>query len=81
MTSSSAEKKVHTCNFVAKRNGVKINVGASHRLTARVVVGMLLLMLSGCVTSPTYTISPPKPKMLPGLRGPNYPVNEFVTYA
>ena len=64
MTSSSAEKKVHTCNFVAKRNGVKINVGASHRLTARVVVGMLLLMLSGCVTSPTYTISPPKPDQM-----------------
>ena len=35
-----------------------------HWLTARVAVGMLLLMLSGCVTSPTYTISPPKPDQM-----------------
>lgn len=34
---------------------------ASHRLTAWVTVGMFLSLLSGCVTSPVYTVPPPKP--------------------
>jgi len=61
MTSSSAENKVHVCKSVANGNGVKINVGASHWLTAWVAVGLVLSLLSGCVTSPVYTVPPPKP--------------------
>lgn len=49
---------------MAARNGCFINVDAPHRLTAWTVVGMLLLMLSGCVTSPVYTLSPPKPDQM-----------------
>ena len=48
-------------DYMAARNGCFIDVDAPHRLTAWTVVGMLLLMLSGCVTSPVYTLSPPKP--------------------
>ena len=34
---------------------------ASHRLTDWVTVGMVLSLLSGCVTSPVYIVPPPKP--------------------
>ena len=47
MTSSSTEKEVH---------GFTVNVAASHGLTAWVTVGMVLSMLSGCVSfSSLYT--------------------------
>ena len=49
---------------MAARNGCFINVDAPHGLTAWVAVGMLLSMLSGCVTSPVYTLSPPKPDQI-----------------
>ena len=52
MTSSSTEKEVH---------GFTVNVAASQGLTAWVTVGMVLSMLSGCVSSPVYTLPPPKP--------------------
>ena len=50
MTSSRSEKKVHICKSVADGNGVKLNVGASHGLTAWVAIGIVLSMLSGCVS-------------------------------
>jgi len=56
---------------MAARNRRFINVDAPHRLTAWTVVGMLLLMLSGCVTSPVYTLSPPKPDQI----SCNHPMN------
>ena len=46
---------------MATRNGFLINVDAPHGLTAWVTVGMVLAVLSGCVTSPVYTIPVPKP--------------------
>ena len=52
MTSSSTEEEVH---------GFTVNVDASHALTAWVAVGIVLSMLSGCVSSPVYTVPPPNP--------------------
>ncbi len=46
---------------MATRNGFFINMDAPHGLTAWVTVGMVLAVLSGCVTSPVYTIPAPKP--------------------
>src|SRR4026209_2522643 len=46
---------------MATRNGIFINVDAPHRLTAWVMVGMVLAVLSGCVTSPVYTVPQQKP--------------------
>ena len=46
---------------MANRNGFFINVDAPHRLTAWVMVGMVLAVLSGCVTSPVYTVPQQKP--------------------
>ena len=61
MISSSTEKEVHICKWVANRNGFIANVAASRGLTARIAVGMVLSMLSGCVSSPVHTLPPPKP--------------------
>jgi predicted acylesterase/phospholipase RssA len=61
MTSSVIEQEGHMGEGVANRHGFKVNVTASHRLSTLVVFGVLLFMLSGCVTSPIYTLSPPKP--------------------
>ena len=46
---------------MATRNGFFTNVDAPHGLTAWVTGGMVLAVLSGCVTSPVYTIPVPKP--------------------
>ena len=46
---------------MATRNGCFINVDAPHRLTAWVTGGMVLAVLSGCVTSPVYTLPAAKP--------------------
>ena len=64
MTSSVIEQEGHSGECVANRHGFIVNVAASHGLTAWVVVGMVLFMLSGCVTSPVYTLSPPKPDQI-----------------
>jgi predicted acylesterase/phospholipase RssA len=64
MISSNTEKEIHICKCVANHNGFLVNVAALRGLTARVAVGMLLSMLAACVSSPTYTISPPKPDQM-----------------
>lgn len=61
MTASIIEKEGHIGKCVATRNDYLVNGAASQGRTAWVVVGMLLLMLSGCVTSPVYTLQTPKP--------------------
>ena len=38
-----------------------VNVAVSQGLTCWVTVGIVLSMLSGCVSSPVYTVPPPKP--------------------
>ena len=43
------------------RNGFLINVDAPHGVTAWITIGMVLSMLSGCVSSPVHTLPPPKP--------------------
>ena len=64
MPSSVIEKGCHSGECVANRHGFIVDVAASPRLSAWVVVGMVLFMLSGCVTSPVYTLSPPKPDQI-----------------
>ena len=61
MTASGIGTQGHNGESAANRNDFIVNVTASHGLTALMAVGMLLLMLSGCATSPTYTLPPPKP--------------------
>jgi predicted acylesterase/phospholipase RssA len=46
---------------MATRNGCFINVDAPHRFTAWGTLGMVLAVLSGCVTSPVYTVPMSKP--------------------
>ena len=62
MTSSVIEKEGH--KYVTNRHGFIVNVAASQGRTAWAVVGMLLFILSGCVTSPVYTLSPPTPDQI-----------------
>ena len=64
MPSSVIEQEGHSGECVANRHGFIVNVAASQGRTAWVVVGMLLFMLSGCVTSPVYTLQPPKPDQM-----------------
>lgn len=71
MTASIIEKEGHIGKCVATRNDYLVNGAASQGRTAWVVVGMLLLMLSGCVTSPVYTLSSPKPDQI----SCNHPMN------
>ena len=61
MTSSVIGKQGHNGESVANRNGFIGHVAASQGLTTWVTVGMVLSMLSGCVTSPVHTLPPPKP--------------------
>ncbi len=71
MSSSIIEKEGHLGECVVSRHGFKVNVAASHRLLTLVGFGMLLFTLSGCVTSPVYTLSPPKPDQI----SCNHPMN------
>jgi predicted acylesterase/phospholipase RssA len=52
------KKDDHDAECVANFNGFMVRGGLFHRPTAW---GMLLLLLSGCVTSPVHTLPPPKP--------------------
>jgi predicted acylesterase/phospholipase RssA len=49
---------------MATRNGFFIKVDAPHGLTAWGTVGMVLAVLSGCVTSPVYTVPMAKPDQI-----------------
>ena len=55
---------------MATRNGFFINLDVPHRLTAWVTGGMVLAVLSGCVTSPVYTL--PARKTGPDLLQPGH---------
>src|SRR5580765_1289353 len=46
---------------MATRNGFFINVNTPLRVTAWVTGGKALSILSGCLSSPVYTVPPPKP--------------------
>src|SRR6476620_7329373 len=66
MTSSSTEEEVH---------GFTVNVDASHALTAWVAVGIFLAVLSGCVTSPVYTV----PRQNPDQTSCSHPMKPSET--
>ena len=68
MAESVIERQCHNEVCMATRNGFFINVDAPHRLTAWVTVGMVLAVLSGCVTSPVYTV--PSAKTRPDILQP-----------
>jgi predicted acylesterase/phospholipase RssA len=61
MAESVIERQPQSEENMATRNGFFINVDSSHRVTAWVPVGMVLAVLSGCVTSPVYTAPAAKP--------------------
>jgi predicted acylesterase/phospholipase RssA len=61
MAESVIERKSHNEECMATRNGFFINLDVPHRLTAWVTGGMVLVVLSGCVTSPVYTLPAAKP--------------------
>ena len=61
MAESVIERQCHNEVCMATRNGFFINVYAPQGLTAWVTVGMVLAVLSGCVTSPVYTVPRQKP--------------------
>jgi hypothetical protein len=49
---------------MVNRNGFLMNRAAYHGFVAMITVGIVLCMLSGCVISPTYKLSPPKPDQM-----------------
>jgi len=61
MAESIIERQYPNEEYMATRNRFLMNVDAPHGLTAWVTVGMVLAVLSGCVTSPVYTVPVAKP--------------------
>jgi predicted acylesterase/phospholipase RssA len=61
MAESVIDGQCHHEDCMTTRNGFFTNVDAPHELTAWVTVGAALAVLSGCVTSPVYTLPVAKP--------------------
>lgn len=61
MTSSCIDTETHGDECVTNCHGFMVRGGLLHRPTAW---GVLLLLLSGCVTSPVYRVPPPKPDQM-----------------
>jgi predicted acylesterase/phospholipase RssA len=61
MAESVIDGQCHHEDCMTTRNGFFTNVDAPHGLTAWVTVGAALAVLSGCVTSPVYTLPVAKP--------------------
>jgi predicted acylesterase/phospholipase RssA len=61
MVESVIERHSHNEEYMATQSGFFITVAAPHGFTAWGTIGIVLAVLSGCVTSPVYTLPVAKP--------------------